>query len=32
MINWPVRYRPDKASVHVRNEIEIQATPEPIWA
>ncbi len=32
MIRWPERYRPETAAVHVRNEIEIPATPETVWA
>ncbi len=32
MIHWPERYRPDRAAVHVRNEIDIPAAPEVVWA
>ena len=32
MITWPDKYSPDKASVHVRNEIEINAAPGIVWA
>ncbi|MGP8125930.1 MAG: SRPBCC domain-containing protein [Nitrososphaerales archaeon] len=32
MINWPEKYNPDRASVHARNEIDIQAAPEAAWA
>ena len=32
MIRWPERYRPERTSVHVRNEIEIPAANEVVWA
>jgi uncharacterized protein YndB with AHSA1/START domain len=32
MIHWPENYLPEKAAVHVRNEIEIPAPPETVWA
>jgi len=32
MINWPIGYSPDKAAVHARNEIDIQATPDTVWS
>lgn len=32
MINWPEKYSPGKGSLHVRNEIDIQANPETVWA
>lgn len=31
-IRWPARFRPDRAPVHVRNEIEVEAPPERVWA
>jgi uncharacterized protein YndB with AHSA1/START domain len=32
MIEWPERYDPARAPVHVRNELESSATPEAVWA
>jgi len=32
MINWPEKLSPARASVHAANEIDIQATPEVVWA
>jgi len=32
MIRWPDRFRPERAPVHVRNEIDIPAAPERVWA
>lgn len=29
---WPERFRPDRAPVHVRNEIAVEAPPEVVWA
>ncbi len=31
-INWPARFHPDVAPVHVRNELDMAAPPEKIWA
>lgn len=31
-IHWPARFHPDKAPVHVRNELEMAARPDQIWA
>jgi uncharacterized protein YndB with AHSA1/START domain len=31
-IRWPVRFHPDTAPIHVRNELEMAARPEKIWA
>ena len=31
-INWPEAYRPDNTSVHVRNELLIEAPAERVWA
>lgn len=30
-IKWPERYEPNRAPVHVRNEIESSAPPEVVW-
>ncbi len=30
-IRWPARFRPERAPVHVRNEIDIAAGPDRIW-
>jgi uncharacterized protein YndB with AHSA1/START domain len=30
-IQWPGRFRPDRAPVHVRNEIDIPASPAQVW-
>jgi uncharacterized protein YndB with AHSA1/START domain len=32
MVRWPDRFRPERAPVHVRNEIDIPNTPEQVWA
>jgi Polyketide cyclase / dehydrase and lipid transport len=32
MISWPERYAPGKTSVHVRNELEMDSSPETVWA
>jgi len=32
MIRWPEKYAPGKAQVHVKNELEMDATPEAVWA
>jgi uncharacterized protein YndB with AHSA1/START domain len=32
LIRWPDDYAPDKTKVHVRNDIEIAAPPEIVWA
>jgi uncharacterized protein YndB with AHSA1/START domain len=32
VIQWPARYDPASAPVHVRNEIEIPAPPRLVWA
>jgi len=32
MINWPDRYSPQRARVHVRNEIATDVKPEIVWA
>ncbi len=32
MIRWPERYLPDRAGVHVRNELEMRVPPERVWA
>jgi uncharacterized protein YndB with AHSA1/START domain len=32
MIQWPERFRPGTAPVHVRNEIDVPAPPEKVWA
>jgi Polyketide cyclase / dehydrase and lipid transport len=32
MINWPDRYSPQRARVHVRNEIAMDVKPEIVWA
>jgi uncharacterized protein YndB with AHSA1/START domain len=31
LIRWPDRFRPDRAPVHVRNEIDIPAPPARVW-
>ncbi|HZF09976.1 MAG TPA: SRPBCC domain-containing protein [Thermoanaerobaculia bacterium] len=31
-IDWPSEFQTDKVKVHVRNEIQINATPEQVWA
>jgi uncharacterized protein YndB with AHSA1/START domain len=31
-IRWPEHYHPRNSSVHVRNEIDITAAPETVWA
>jgi len=32
MISWPEKYAPERAHVHVKNELEMDATPEAVWA
>ena len=32
MFSWPERYRPDRAAVHVANELDVPAPPERVWA
>ena len=32
VIHWPERYHPERAPVHVRNELAIAAPPETVWA
>lgn len=32
MIRWPDRYDPARAPVHVRNEIDVAAVPDAVWA
>jgi uncharacterized protein YndB with AHSA1/START domain len=32
VIQWPDRYRPDRAAVHVRNELDMPVAPEAVWA
>ena len=32
MIRWPDKYSPDRTKVHVRNELEMEAPPEVVWA
>lgn len=31
-VNWPEKYHPDRTPVHVRNEIDIAAPCERVWA
>jgi uncharacterized protein YndB with AHSA1/START domain len=31
-IDWPERYHPSRAPVHVRNELVVPAPPERVWA
>jgi uncharacterized protein YndB with AHSA1/START domain len=31
-IRWPERFRPDRAPVHIKNEIEIPVPPDRVWA
>jgi hypothetical protein len=31
-IRWPDRYHPQRCPVHVRNELDMAAAPEPVWA
>ena len=31
-IRWPERYKPGNAPVHVKNDLEIQASSQSIWA
>jgi hypothetical protein len=31
-IRWPPRYHPDRAPVHVCNELEMDAAPDAVWA
>ena len=32
MINWPEGRQPGRSAVHVKNEIEVAATPEAVWS
>jgi len=32
LIRWPEKYSPDRTKVHVRNQLEMQAPPEIVWA
>jgi uncharacterized protein YndB with AHSA1/START domain len=32
MVRWPERYHPERAPVHVRNELTSSAPPEALWA
>src|SRR5271155_2283321 len=32
MIRWPEKYGPERTSVHARNELEMPAEPETVWA
>ena len=32
MINWPVKYSPDRTRVHVANELDMDVQPEVVWA
>ena len=32
VISWPDRYRPDRAAVHVRNELDLPVPAEAAWA
>jgi uncharacterized protein YndB with AHSA1/START domain len=31
-IHWPDRYHPDNVPVHVRNELDMAASPEQVWS
>ena len=31
-INWPDRFHPGRAPVHVRNHLDMEARPENVWA
>ena len=31
-VRWPARYSPEIAPVHVRNELEMEAPPDAVWA
>lgn len=31
-INWPERFHPARAPVHVRNDLDMAARPEKVWA
>lgn len=31
-INWPERFHPARAPVHVRNDLDMAASPEKVWA
>jgi hypothetical protein len=31
-IRWPAHYAPENAPVHVRNELDMDAAPEVVWA
>ena len=32
MIRWPEKYAPERTHVHVKNELEMDAKPEAVWA
>jgi uncharacterized protein YndB with AHSA1/START domain len=32
LIRWPDDHKPDRTAVHVRNELDIPALPETVWA
>jgi len=32
VVNWPDHYQPSNAPVHVRNELDMQAAQEQVWA
>jgi uncharacterized protein YndB with AHSA1/START domain len=32
LIHWPERFRPDRAPVHVRNEIDVPAPSDRVWS
>ena len=32
LIRWPEKYNPDRTKIHVRNQLEIQAPSEVVWA
>jgi len=32
VITWPERFRPERAPIHVRNELAVPAPPEVVWA
>jgi hypothetical protein len=32
MINWPAKYSPERTRVYVKNELEMDAKPEAVWA
>jgi len=31
-IHWPERYKPENCPVHIRNELDMDADPEYVWA